>query len=169
MPINKKFVEEAQVVNAFPPVDMSAADNNGDWVNLANFDRCIVILTTAIGTAGDDPIFKLQQATDKAGAGAKDLLFTVIDEKVGATALSGVGEFTRVTQTAATSYVNTDSAENEAIITVEVRAEQLDSDNDFTHIQLSVADVGANAQIGVGEYILYNARYPQATLQSAID
>ncbi len=162
-----RFLEQADIVAAFVPVDMSAAANDGDWVNLKNFGRCVAVLFGAAGTAGQDPIFKLQQATDSAGAGAKDLLFTTIDAKVGA--LAGVAGFTKVTQAAATSYTDPVSAETQKIIAVEIRAEDLDVAGGFTHIQLSVADVGAAAQLGAGFYIMLDPRFSGAVpLASAI-
>lgn len=151
--MHKGFLEGChQIAAAFVPVDMQAGANNGDWVNMANYQRVLAVLFKAAGTAGDDPIFKLQQAKDAAGTGAKDLLFTTIYSKVGA-ALTALGQFTKITQAAATSYTDATSAEAQAIIAVEVLAEQLDSDGGFTHIQLSVADVGGNAQLGCGFYI----------------
>ena len=41
-------------------------------------------------------------------------------------------------------------------------------DNGFNHIQLSVADVGGNAQLGCAFYVLFDPRYGQATPPSAL-
>ena len=157
--MSEKFLQMADIVSAFVPVDMQTGANDGDWISMANFSRVLCVLFKGAGTAGDDPIFKLQQATDNAGAGAKDLNFAVIYEKVGAQA--STLDFTRVTQTAAASYTNTASAEVEAIIAVEIQADELDVDGGFDHIQLSVANVGGNAQLGCAFYIMDGAAYPQ--------
>lgn len=162
------LAENAQIVPAFIPVDMQTGANDGDWVNMSLYEYCTAILYKAVGTAGDDPVFKLQQAQDNAGTGAKDINFTDIHSKL-AVDITTVGTYTKTTQTAATSYTDATSAEKAGIIQVTIRAENLDVDNGFTHIQLSVADTGSNAQLGCGLYILEPGRFSQATLPSAID
>ena len=92
----------------------------------------------------------------------------MIKSKVGATALSGVGQFTRNTQTAATSYTDAASAENEALIAVEIQASDLDVANDYQFVQLSIANIGGNAQLGCGFYIMFDARYKEQPLPSAL-
>lgn len=161
-----KFLETANVQMAIVPVDLGTAANNGDWVGLINYGRVVAMLVKGIGTAGQDPIFKLQQAQDNAGTGVKDLLFTTIWSKVGTQ--TGLATFTKTTQTAATSYTDAVSAEAEAIIAVEIRAEELDVANGFTHVRLDIADVGAAAQIGGAVYILLDPRDAGSTLPSGI-
>ena len=152
------FVENNQIVAAIIPIDLAAGANNGDWVSMKNHRHLTVIFYAAAGTAGDDPIFKLQQATAVAGTAAKDLLFDTIYVKSGT--LTSVGTFTKVTQTAATTYTDATHAEIQKIYVVELDAEDLDVANGFDCVQLSVADVGAGgAQIGCGLYILSNPRY----------
>ncbi len=150
---------------AIIPIDMQAGANNGDWVALTDYRSCVVVLYKAAGTAGDDPVYKLQQATANDGSGAKDLTFTTIHEKVGT--LTGVAAWTKTSQTAATSYTNAASAESQAIMCVRVNDHDLDVNNDFTHIQLSVADVGSNAQIGCGLYLMGNPRHRVALADAA--
>lgn len=164
--MRSKFLEVADIVSAFVPVDMQTAANDGDWVNLRAFGVCLAVLFKAIGTAGDDPVFKLQQATDATGAGAKDLTFTTVWKKVGTQ--TGISAFTKATQSAATSHTDAVSAEAQGLFVVEVHAEDLDSAGGFTHMQLSVADVGGNAQLGCGFYIMLNPLHAGATLASAI-
>jgi len=161
------LAEIVAIVPAIIPVDLSTADNNGDWVSMKNYDHCTIMFFAAIGTAGQDPVFKLQQAKDVAGTGIKDLLFTTIYHKAGAL-LTAVSDFTKAVQAAATSYVNTDHAEVQKLYAVEIDAAMLDIANGFDCVQLSVADVGANAQLGCGLYILSRARYKAATVESAI-
>lgn len=157
-----------QIEAAIIPIDLAAGANNGDWVSLKNYKRCAVLLIADVGTAGEDPIFKLQQAKTAAGGSSKDLNFTVIHEKEGATVLTGVATWTRKTQTAATSYTSATGGENEQMILVEVDGAELDVANGFKFIQLSVADTGATVgKIGCGLYLLYEPRYPQATLADA--
>ena len=35
------FLQKNALVSAFVPVDLQAGDNNGDWVSLKNYDRCL--------------------------------------------------------------------------------------------------------------------------------
>lgn len=160
------FLQNANIVAAFVPVDMQAAANNGDWVSMANYGKCVAVLFKAAGTAGDDPVFKLQQAQDASGTGVKNLTFTTIYSKVGTQ--TGIANFTENTQTAATSYTDTVSAEAQAIMAVEIDANELDVANGFNHIQLSIADTGTNAQLGCGFYLMLNPRFASESLSSPI-
>ena len=163
---SEKFLQQIGTIEAaFVPIDMQTGANAGDWVSMENYHRCLVVLFAAAGTAGDDPIFKLQQATAAAGTGAKDLTFTTVYSKVGT--LASVTSWTRTAQAAATSYTDAVSAEAQKIIAVEISSDDLDVDNSFNFLQLSVADVGGNAQIGCGFYIMFDPRYPQASLVTA--
>lgn len=153
----EREISRINIEAAFVPVDMQAGANAGDWVNMALYTTCIAVLFKAAGTAGDDPIFKLQQAQAADGTGAKDLLFSVIYKKVGT--LASVATFTRTEQTAATSHTDAVSAEAQGIFAVEVNAEDLDINNGFTYVQLSVADIGTNAQLGCAFYLMMNPRY----------
>ena len=167
---NQEFLEGADLVQAFAPVDLSAGDNNGDWVSLKNYDRCVAVLLCAVGTAGDDPVVQLEQAQDNAGSGAKPLNFTRIRHKVGATALAGVGQWTLVEQAAAAAYdtAAVDGAENEALVAVEVQAADLDVTGGFNYVRMTVPDVGAGVQLGCGFYVLHAARYKRDVNQSAV-
>lgn len=153
-----RLAECCQIVPAIIPVDLSGGDNNGDWVSMKNYSHCTILFFAAAGTAGQDPIVKLQQATAVAGTSAKDLTFTDIYVKANAD-LATVGQFTKVTQAAGTSYTDATHAEIQKLYAIEVEASELDSENGFDCIQVSVADVGGNAQIGCALYILSGSRY----------
>lgn len=167
MHLNHLLVEAAQIVAAIIPVDSQSGANNGDWVSMKNFDRLSIIVFKAAGVAGDDPVITVKQATDVSGTSAKALNFTRIDAKVGAQ--TGIGAFTTVTQAAGNTYTDTVSAEAQGLFVIEFKAEDLDVNNDFDCVQLSVPDTGsAGAQLLCGLYILRGARYQGAGLPSAI-
>lgn len=166
--MSEKFLQKATIEGGIIPVNLATAANNGDWVSLENYEYCVAVLFKGIGTAGDDPVFTLRQATDASGTSAKALDFTVVYEKVGATALSGVTSWTRQTQTAANTYTNAASAENEALIAVEIKADELDVDGGFKFVQIQIPDVGTNAQIGGAFYLMLEPRYPEASVDSAL-
>lgn len=173
--MNTRLLESINIVTAFEPSDINT-DATGDWVSLKNYDGCLVVFHKAAGTAGDDPSILLLQATDVSGTSSKALNFSHIYAKVGATALSGVGTFTKYTFTATNdldlvSVNGTDLAADtgEALIVVDVRASDLDVDNGFDCLQLSIEgdDVG-NSTYADAFYLLYGARYPSATPLTAI-
>lgn len=159
------FFEGNQIVPAFDPVNLGGQANNGDWVNLRNYFRLVVVLIAGIGAAGEDPVFTLRQAQDNAGTGAKALEFTRVYEKVGV--LANVGVFTKVEQVAAGSYTNAASGEVANVIAVEILPEQMDEG--FTHVQLQIPDTGVAAQLGAAFYLLLDPRYRGAESVSAID
>lgn len=163
-----RLIDELQICAGFGPVDMQAAANTGDWVNLEDYESCLVILFKAAGTAGDDPTLTLLQATDASGTGSKALNFTRIYKKQGT--LTSIAAYTEVTQSAANTYTDATSAEVAAIWAVEVKAADLDVAGGFTFMLASVADVGSNAQLGCLLYLLSKPRYgaAPASLPTAI-
>lgn len=164
--LNAKFWEMVNVCSGFVPVDMQAAANNGDWVNLANYAKLVIVLFKAAGTAGDDPTLTIKQATDASGTGAKALNFTKAAIKQGT--LTAVADYTAISQAAGNTYTNDTLAESQAILIVDIDNKDLDVANGFKFVQASVADVGGNAQLGCCLYFLIDARYAGASLPSGI-
>lgn len=165
--MSEKFLQHLTIESAIVPIDLATGANNGDWISMKNYRKALVVLFADAGTAGEDPVFTLQQASDVSGTGAKALNFTTVYEKVGT--LTGVAAWTRVTQTAANTYTNTVSGEAENLIVVEVDAAELDVDNGFDCIRLQIPDTGATAgKIGCGIVILLDPRYPQGAIASAL-
>ena len=166
----EEFVQLINLVEGIVPVDLQTAANDGDWVSLKNYHNCAVVFCSAVGTAADDPTLTMEQATDVANSAsdAKALTFTVIHRKQAATDLSGTGTWTRTTQTAAATFTNGTSAEEDLMWIVDFADTELDAANDFDCLRGRVADVGSNAQLGYMFYALYNPRVARATLLSAI-
>lgn len=165
MNCNADFAEQVQVVAAFVPVDLAGGAQTGDWVSLKNYERCTVILFKAAGAAGEDATITLEEAQDVSGTGAQNL--AVIDkvyQKQGT--LNAVAEFSAVTQTAAATYIDTDSGENQGIYAFDVQSEEL-SDG-FTSLRISTDDPGVTAQLAGALYLLWPARYGEQALPSAI-
>lgn len=172
-----RLLENIQIVSAFAPGTDINSDASGDWVSLKNYDGCLVMFHKAAGTAGDDPSIALNQATDVAGTGSKALTFNHIYHKIGATALSAIGTFTKIALTTATADLDLVSVNSvdlltdvgETLIVVDVRASDLDVDNSFDCIQLFIeGDDLSNATNAAAYYILYGARYPDETGLTAI-
>ena len=150
--MNALFAERFQVAMGFAIVDMSAAANNGDWFNMAHYGRVTVMLLKSVGTAGQDATITLQQAKTNAGGSAKALNFTRVDYKENAD-ITTVGQYTVATQAAANTFTISANANKQSIYLIDVTVNMLDIDNGFKWIQGSVADVGANAQLGCVVYL----------------
>lgn len=156
---NHEFLEIADIVPAFVPVDMQTGVNGSNWVNLALAERVVCVLFKAAGTAGDDPVFTVNQAKDNSGTGSKALTFTKMRSKIGAIATAANQIWTITTQAAAGTWTPT-SAASVAVLAVEIRAMDLDINNGFNHVQLTIPDTGSNAQLGCGFYIVYALKQP---------
>jgi hypothetical protein len=158
------------IIPGVVPVDLQAAQT-GDYVSLKGAQGCLVVFFKGAGTAADDPTLEIQQATSVAAGSAKDLLgFITIYKKQGA-ALTGVGSWAKVSQTADEDFVgDSTSAEEQGLYAAWIPNDILDVDNGFDCIQVNVKDVGNNAQLGCVLYILCGLRNQTtpADLTSAI-
>jgi hypothetical protein len=162
---NHEFLEIADIIPAFSPTDMHTSANNGQWVDLKFVGRLLCVLLKAAGTAGDDPVITLKQATNSAGANAKSLSFTRARTKIGA--FGTTPQWTIATQTAANTYTPT-SAASPALIAVEIQQTDLDLNNGFSFVQLSIPITGSNSQLGTAFYIAYGVRYAQSIMPSEL-
>lgn len=162
---NHEFLEIADIIPAFVPVDLQAAANNGQWVAMKNIGRLLCVLFKAAGTVGDDPVFTLRQATSNAGANAKALLFTRVRTKIGAIASTPL--WSLATQTAGNTFTPT-SAASQALMAVEIQPTDLDFNNGFNFVQLQVPDTGTNPQLGAAFYIAYGIRFPQSVVPTSL-
>lgn len=150
------------VIPAIVPLDLQTA-RDGDWVSLKNAQGVCFVVFKGVGTAGDDPDITIEQATDIAGTGAKVLnAIATVWKKQGAL-LTGVGVWTKVTQTADDLFdADATSAEEQAVYVFEVETDELDVDGGFDCVRVRVLDTGVNAQLGAALYLLYGLRH-QAT------
>ena len=161
-----KLVENAQIVAGFVPLDLQV-QRDGDWVRLRDFNHLTAIFYKGTGTAGDNPIVTLQQATDNAGGGAKALNFTEIWRKQAAD-VQTVGQFTKTTQAAANTFTDAASANQQAFWVLEIDADMLDVDGGFQYVRVTLNDTGVNAQLGCVLYILTQPRFAEATPPGAL-
>lgn len=162
---NREFLEIADIIPAFVPVDLQSGANNGQWVSLENIGRLLCVLFKAAGTADDDPVITLMQATSNAGANSKPLPFTRVRTKIGAIATTP--QWSLVTQEAANTFAPT-SAASPAMIAIEVQPTDLDVNNGFRFVQIQVPDTGTNPQLAAAFYIASSIRFGQATNLSAL-
>lgn len=159
------------IVPGILPLDLQTA-RNGDYVSLKGWKSVDIVFFKGAGTAADDPTLTLRQATAVAGTSVKDLaVITTVYKKQGT--LTGVGTWTKVTQTAAATFVGDGtSAEEEGLYVIHVEADELDVDNGFDCIVANIGDTGTNAQLGAVLYVLNGPRYgaaPESLVSSIAD
>jgi len=164
---NLDFGEQCQVVSGFLPADMNSGAGAGDWVSLKNYEKLTIVFFKGAGTATQDPTVQLIQG--KTSAGGTPLALDVIDRIYVKqnTVLTAEGTFTLRTQTADQDFVgDATSAEEAGLYIIDIYAEDLADEYEF--VQASVANVGANPQLGCILYFLWPPRYGEQTLLSAI-
>lgn len=151
-----------QCAMGFAPVDLSAGNNDGDWVLMTKYRRLVILFFKAAAASGSgDPTITLMQAQDASGTGSKalDIPAGMSWTKTNAN-LDSVGTFTAGNPTNNTLTVS-GSAQEQAIWMIEIDAIHLDINNGFCAVQASVAQAGSVAQLGSLIYLLGEAR--QAT------
>jgi len=165
----RQFAEHFNVVEAFLPVNIATAANDGDWVSLKNYSECTVLFFVGVGGAAEPATLTFEQATAVAGTSAKALAtITTIYQKQASTNLQSTGAWTKVTQAAAATYALGSGANGDkaALVSITIHAEDLDGENGFDCLRVRVADVGTGPAIGSCVYIMGGPRY--AALLSAI-
>ena len=64
----RNILDDIDIVEGFPPVDLSAGANSGDYVKLTNHAGCLVVFHSGVGTDGDDPTLTLSRLPMPPGA-----------------------------------------------------------------------------------------------------
>lgn len=118
---NAKTSEKLALLDNIAPISQSAGTVTSGWVSAANFERFLAVLQTGVLGASATVDAKLQQATDSSGTGAKDITGKAITQIVKAT---GDGKQ----------------------VEINLRAEELDTNNSFNYFRLSVT-VGTAASL----------------------
>lgn len=152
------------------PIDSQSGANNGLVVSLKNWAGVEIVVFKAVGTAGDDPNVTVTQAQAIAGTGEKALPIPAgrIHYKLHATTVPGL--YTAVSDAEADGvYVDATSAEKKGIITIDIKADDLDVDNGFDCVRVAIPDTGlAGAQLLCAFYRFYGPRYGGAGMVSPI-
>ena len=128
--------QRVAVVGTVDPDANTVTDHNSDWASMADFDSILAVIQTGIMGASATIDAKMEQATDAAGAGAKD-----IDGK------------------AIVRLVKASDDDKQALINV--RAAELDVDGGFTHVRLVLA-VGTATSDSSAVLLGFDARYGPA-------
>lgn len=160
------ILDKVDIVSAIIPINLGTA-RAGDVVSMKNWGRCAIVFFKDIGVNGEDVTLTVEQCTSVAPSNAKALNFTRIDAKQGA-ALTAVGTWTQVNQAAGNTYTNTDLGGSQAVLVIDIKAEDLDVDNGFDCIRLSTSDAGTATWLGCALYIMHEPRYAKAGGVSSI-
>lgn len=164
--MNQHILDKVDIVSAIIPLNLGTA-RAGDVVSMKNWGRCAIVFFKDAGVNGEDVTLTVEQCSSVAVSNAKALTFTRIDTKQGA-ALTSVGTWTQVAQAAANTYTNTDLGGQQALLVIDIKAEDLDVDNGFDCIRVSTSDAGTAVHLGAGLYILHEPRYAKSGGISAI-
>lgn len=150
------ILDKLDIVSGIIPINIGSA-RSSDVVSLKNYGRVAIVFHKAAGSASEDPTLTVLQATSITPSSAKALTFTEIYTKQGT--LSSVGTWTKTTQAAANTYTNTTASENEAVWVIDIKAEDLDVDNGFDCVQVTIADAGSVNQLAALLIIPHEPRY----------
>ena len=166
MPMTNPLGRLYDIAEAFIPVDMQTAANNGDWVAVRNAMGISALFFAAVGTNGDDPSVTFKQALTNAGGSSKAITPTSIHKKQAATNTQTTTTWTDASsEVTAGVWLNTDAAEQVEIVHAYFDASAFDVANGFKWFQVSVPDIGGNAQLGCALYIMVPA-YPSKPTQN---
>lgn len=158
MDMNQRFAEQVNVITAVPSGMQLPGGLATPWFSMKFYRRATFLLIGAATGAGETPILTLQQAQDVSGTAAKALpVITIVDAKTDAAALSNIGTFTEIRQTAAATF--TGAAATQVLYAVDVRVEELDLTGGFDCMRGTVADTGATVANGVLCALLWGTRY----------
>jgi hypothetical protein len=140
---NVKTSDQVSLLAVMNPVSQAAATVTSGWVAMKDVDAVLAVLQTGVLGAGATIDAKLRQATSSAGADAKD-----------------------ITGKAITQLVKANNDNNQAMINC--RADELDVNGGFTHVQLSIT-VGVAASLISAAILGVNGRYqPVAHVATAV-
>ena len=146
-----KMVESLGIEMVAVPVDAAAGAQASDWVN-CKFYGCVAFVILQGAWAAGTPAMTLNQATSSAGAGSKPVAFTRRWSKVAL----GSAVFT---ETAVVNNTFNLAAAANSVTVVEVNAEDLDTTNGFTYVQVAAGAGSAGVNLLAVLAILGGARY----------
>lgn len=156
------LIENAKIIPAFVPIDITGAGANGDWVHFHHARKAAVVLMKGAWAGGTSAV-TLEQATDASGTSSKALAFSY---QYSGTALTNDS----LAKNAVTSNTFALSTTANLFHVIEVLAQDLDLANGFDYFRVVCATPGSNADLLAGLYILYDLDYRglPSTLPTAI-
>lgn len=157
-------LERSQIAQCITPQDLTGgAVIAGDYVNMENYNRCLILIHFADGTAADDIRATIYQAVDNVATGGAIVLNALVTgrifSKTDATTLESVGQWTEETQAVADEvYVDTDSGEQAGFYALEIMATDLTAGYDHIRCDVQSDNGSAGAKLCSAVYMLYDPR-----------
>lgn len=130
--------ERVAVVATIDPASLTANTYVSDWVDMADFEQVMAVLSVGAMTTNGTVDAKLRQAKDASGGSAKD-----------------------ITGKAVTQLTEAGEDDNKQVV-LQVRADELDVAGGFTHVALSVTTATA-ASLGSAVLLGFNPNYGPAS------
>lgn len=140
MNTNVRFNEKIAILAALDPASVAPGTVLTAWVNMAGFHSAAALIQTGVMSANSTLDARLRQATDAAGSGAKDIPGKALTQMLA-------------------------SSGKQALI--EVRGDELDTNNGYSFIALSVT-VGVAATILSAQLFGTHARQMPASAASTV-
>ena len=159
---NNPLANAAEVQPLLSPKDHNGGAIASNYLNMGRASRIALVIQT--GTIAGDVTLKVEQAKDGSGTGVKDLT------------LRAAGAYQRASATKApqpdaalivSGEIVIPNADDDSLIIVEVLAEDLDRNNDFTHIRLSGDDPAVSAFLSANA-VAFSLQDPMATGEPSI-
>ena len=163
--VNQDFIEEYDVALGLVEDTLisPSTGNNASWVSIVDFYSIVIVfISDGTGTSGaDDSTINFEQAQNASGSGRKSVSIKDYYQKFGNQAVVGA-EYSikrntpleRVSLTsAANSVTQTGSGQPESLFVTEIKATDLDINNNFKFLRITIDDTGTNAQRGTVYYI----------------
>ena len=107
--------EQAAVAAVIDPDAYAASTVTSGWMSMVKFRQCLAIVSVGTMAATSTVDAKIEQAQDSSGTGAKDM-----------SPAKAITQFTAA------------GSDDDKQAVINVRADELDKDNNFTHIRLSM-------------------------------
>lgn len=160
--MSNRLDEMLKPVAAIVPIDTTGAGQDGDWVSLKNYRRCLIIIMQGAWAGGTSAV-TVEQATSAAGGSAKALTIEYYNQ---GTALTDDA----YARTAISSNTFNLPATANTFTFLEVHQQDLDMNNGFCFIRVRTATPGANADLIAAVYVLGEPAYAMkaADLPTAI-
>lgn len=133
--MSAKLMERLIGENAGPPLDITGAGLDSDWLNMGVGTKALVLFMTGAWAGGTSAV-TLEQATAAAGTGAKALAIVKGWKKTTA----GWVAFAITSNTFDLDTAN-------ALYALEVSAAELDTNGGFAYLQAKAATPGTNADL----------------------
>lgn len=142
--------------------DLAAAASTGNPVSLKNAGGITFLVSLDAAASGtDDVVITIREAKDGAGASEQDLDVVTEYYRRAETTLDNDETWTKVTQTAGDiTIAGATYATQEVLLSVYVDASDLS--DDYTHITVDIADIGAVARSGEVIGILHDLKVMRA-------